>query len=112
MAPCSDSYVCFQCHNRRSVERIHNPQEAHQRIISCTLCQEEMTPIGARIEVPRQDDLKAWDRLHSHVFPCNEEEIKHHRDCAFRDGRVGCTKCKEIEKKRPEKITHNGQSRR
>src|SRR5271163_3779190 len=108
MAPWTDSYVCFQCRNRRSVERIHNSQETHQRIISCTLCQEEMIPIGARIEVPRQDDLKGWDRLHNHVFPCSEEEIEHYRDCALTDGRVGCTKCKEIEKERPEKITHNG----
>ena len=51
-----------------SVERIHNPQETHQRIISCILCQEEMIPTSARIEVPRQDDLKGWDRLHNISF--------------------------------------------
>jgi hypothetical protein len=52
-----------------------------------------MIPIGARIEVPRQDDLKGWGRLHNHVLSCSEE-IEHYRDCALRDRRVGRTKCK------------------
>jgi hypothetical protein len=68
-----------------------------------------MVFIGSRIEVPRRDDVKAWERLHAHVFAYGDE---HYRECLWRDGRVGCTKCKEIEDRVPEKITHNGQSRR
>jgi hypothetical protein len=120
MAPWTDSYVCFPCHSRRSVERIHDPQQSGQRTISCTSCREEMIYIGARIEIPKHDDVKGWDRLYDHVSAYGREgtdevrskENEHYRECSLRDGSVGCAKCKEIEKRIPEKITHNGQSRR
>jgi hypothetical protein len=79
-----------------------------------------MIDVGARIEVPKRDDRKAWERLYDHVSgscvdginELRRNENRHYRDCSLRDGRVGCARCKEIERRIPEKITHNGQSRR
>jgi hypothetical protein len=79
-----------------------------------------MIPIGARIEVPKHDDVKGWDRLYDHISAYGAEGIdevrskenEHYRECSLRDGRVGCAECKEIKKRIPEKITYNGQSRR
>jgi hypothetical protein len=79
-----------------------------------------MIQIGVRIEVPKHDDVKAWDRLYDHVTTiCGEgvdevrrKENEHYSECPLRDGRVGCAKCQAIEERIPKKITHNGQSRR
>jgi hypothetical protein len=79
-----------------------------------------MIPIGARIEVPRRHGVKAWDRLYDHVSAYGKivmdeirsKENEDYRGCPLRDGRAGCAKCKEIEKRIPEKITFNDQSRR
>jgi len=68
-----------------------------------------MIPIGARIEVLKQDELERVGSATQPRLSLQRRGKKTHRDCALRDRRVGCTKCKEIQKKRPE---NNGQSRR
>lgn len=49
------------------VERIHDPNLASQRTVVYTSSRKKMIDVGARIQVPKQDDLQAWERLYDHI---------------------------------------------
>ena len=69
-----------------------------------------MVPIGARLKILNNEDVKAWNRLYHHVLASRQgmevirkEENRHCGSLALEAGSCGFARCKEVDRRIAEK---------